>query len=104
MLRHRRWVVQDAQYVRSQRTYFCKPLTHTPQYYRRILDLVRPEDRAVAGNHDRRLFITRSPRRLRVLYRDGLASSDWRSGLVQFLTAKRVEASIPSGIPWRRRL
>ena len=66
-LRDRRWVVQDAQYVRSHRTYFCKPLTHTPQYYRRILDMVRPEDRAVAGPRDRRLFITRSPRRLRFI-------------------------------------
>ena len=66
-LRNRRWVVQDEQYIRSHRTYFCKPLTHTPQYYRRILDMVRPEDRVVAGPHDRRLFITRSPRRLRFI-------------------------------------
>lgn len=66
-LRDRRWVVQDAQYIRSHRTYFCKPLTHTSQYYRRILDMVRPEDRAVIGSRDRRLFITRSPRRLRFI-------------------------------------
>lgn len=66
-LRDRRWVVQDAQYVRSHRTYFCKPLTHTPQYYRRILEMVRPEDRAVIGTRDRRIFITRSPKRLRFI-------------------------------------
>ena len=66
-LRDRQWVVQDEQYIRSHRTYFCKPLTHTPQYYRRILDMVRPEDRAVTGTRDRRLCITRSPKRLRFI-------------------------------------
>ena len=66
-LRGRQWVVQDQQYIRSHRTYFCKPLTHTPQYYRRILNMVRPEDRAVAGLRNRRLFITRSPKRLRFI-------------------------------------
>ena len=66
-LRGRQWVVQDKQYIRSHRTYFCKPLTHTPQYYHRILNMVRPEDRAGSTKHDRRLFITRSPRRLRFI-------------------------------------
>jgi hypothetical protein len=66
-LRNRQWVVQDGQYIRSHRTYFCKPLTHTPQYYRRILEMVQPEDRPVAGMRDRRLFITRSSRRLRFI-------------------------------------
>ena len=66
-LRDRQWVVQDEQYIRSHRTYFCKPLTHTPQYYRRILEMVRPEDRIGTGPRDRRLFITRSPKRLRFI-------------------------------------
>ena len=66
-LRDRQWVVQHEQYIRSHRTYFCKPLTHTPQYYRRVLDMVRLEDRAVSGTRDRRLFITRSPKRLRFI-------------------------------------
>ena len=66
-LRDRQWVVQEEQYIRSHRTYFCKPLTHTPQYYRRILEMVRPEDRIGTGPRDRRLFITRSPRRLRFI-------------------------------------
>ena len=66
-LRDRQWVVQHEQYIRSHRTYFCKPLTHTPQYYRRILDMVWPEDRAVIGTRDRRLFITRSPKRIRFI-------------------------------------
>ena len=66
-LRDRQWVVQDEQYIRSHRTYFCKPLTHTPQYYRRILEMVRPEDRVGTGPRDRRLFITRSPERLRFI-------------------------------------
>ena len=66
-LRDRQWVVQDKQYIRSHRTYFCKPLTHTPNYYRRILDMVRPGDRAVAGSPQRWLFITRSPKRLRFI-------------------------------------
>lgn len=67
-LRDRQWVVQDTQYIRSQRTYFCKPLTHTPHYYARILDLIRPEDRVTSlVKRDRRLFITRSPKRLRFI-------------------------------------
>ena len=64
-LRDRRWVVQDTQYIRSHRTYFCKPLTHTPQFYSRILDMVRPENRPETGSQNRRIFITRSPKRLR---------------------------------------
>ena len=66
-LRDRQWVVQDKQYIRSHRTYFCKPLTHTPQYYRRILEMVRPEDRVGNSRCDRKLFITRSPKRLRFI-------------------------------------
>ena len=66
-LRDRQWVVQDKQYIRSHRTYFCKPLTHTPQYYRRILEMVRPEDRVGNSRYDRQLFITRSPKRLRFI-------------------------------------
>jgi len=65
-LRNRQWIVQDQQYIRSRKTYFCKPLTHTPHYYQRILDMVRPEDRAGAGGQ-RRIFITRSPKRLRYI-------------------------------------
>ena len=66
-LRDRQWVVQDEQYIRSHRTYFCKPLTHTPQYYRRILEMVQLEDQVGTDPRDRRLFITRSPKRLRFI-------------------------------------
>ena len=66
-LRDRQWVVQHEQYIRSHRTYFCKPLTHTPQYYRRTLGMVRPEDLVGTDSRDRRLFITRSPKRLRFI-------------------------------------
>jgi capsular polysaccharide biosynthesis protein len=66
-LRDRRWIIQDQQYIRSQRTYFCKPLTHTPKYYSRALSMVQPEDLAGAAEADRRLFITRSPQRLRFI-------------------------------------
>ncbi|SDY11203.1 glycosyltransferase family 61 protein [Hymenobacter psychrophilus] len=65
-LRSRRWIVQDQQYIRSKKTYFCKPLTHTPHYYQRILKMVQPEDRVGAGG-ERRIFITRSPQRLRYI-------------------------------------
>lgn len=65
-LRNRRWIVQDQQYIRSKRTYFCKPLTHTLHYYQRIIEMVRPEDREVTGGQ-RRIFITRSPQRLRYI-------------------------------------
>lgn len=64
-LRNRHWVVQDQQSIRSRRTYFCKPLTHTPHYYARILDMVLVTDRASLDAPERRLFITRSPQRLR---------------------------------------
>lgn len=66
-LRDRRWVVQDQQYIRSQRTYFCKPLTHTPHYYQRILSLVHEGDIAPPTAPESRLFITRSPQRLRFI-------------------------------------
>ena len=66
-LRDRQWVVQDEQCIRSHRTYFCKPLTHTPQYYRRILEMVRPADWVGNDPRARRLFITRSPKRLRFI-------------------------------------
>ncbi|NVO85929.1 glycosyltransferase family 61 protein [Hymenobacter terrestris] len=65
-LRDRQWIVQDQQYIRSKKTYFCKPLTHTPHYYQRILEMVKPEDRVGAGG-ERRIFITRSPKRLRYI-------------------------------------
>ena len=66
-LQSRRWIIQDKQYIRSCRTYFCKPLTHTPHYYARIRELVRPEDLPRPGSPDRRFFITRSPQRLRFI-------------------------------------
>lgn len=66
-LRERQWVIQDDQYIRSKRTYFCKPLTHTPHYYTRILNLVHSSDLNQSGNQERRLFITRSPKRLRFI-------------------------------------
>ena len=65
-LRDRTWVVQDGQYVRSRKTYFCKPLTHTTSYYGRIRELARPAD-VVRTGAERRIFITRSPRRLRYI-------------------------------------
>jgi hypothetical protein len=70
-LSQRQWVVQDEQCIRSHRTYFCKPLTHTPQYYPRILDLVRPEDRLNLDKGDYRIFITRNPKRLRFIENTG---------------------------------
>ncbi|NML68068.1 glycosyltransferase family 61 protein [Hymenobacter sp. RP-2-7] len=65
-LRDRTWVVQDEQYVRSRKTYFCKPLTHTISYYGRIRELAPPADVARTGA-ERRIFITRSPKRLRYI-------------------------------------
>ena len=67
-LRDRQWIVQgEEQYIRSRRTYFCKPLTHTLHYYSRILDMVRLEDLHPGGPKDRRLFITRSTKRQRFI-------------------------------------
>ena len=66
-LRDRQWVLQDEQYIRSHLTYFCKPLTHTPQYYSRILNMVRPRDWYGIDVLSRRLFITRGPKRLRYI-------------------------------------
>jgi hypothetical protein len=65
-LRGRTWVVQDKQYIRSQKTYFCKPLTHTPHFYDRIRLLAHSEDIAREGP-ERHIFITRSPSRLRFI-------------------------------------
>jgi len=66
-LRDRHWIIQDQQYIRSARTYFCKPLTHTPHYYQRILALAQPADLSSEKEPDRKLFITRSPQRLRYI-------------------------------------
>lgn len=66
-LSQRKWVIQDKQYIRSKRTYFCKPLTHTPHYYSRILDLIRSEDNTLSSSTELRLFITRNPKRLRFI-------------------------------------
>lgn len=65
-LRGRTWVVQDQQYIRSKKTYFCKPLTHTPHFYDRIRLLAHSEDIAIEGP-ERRIFITRNPNRLRFI-------------------------------------
>ena len=65
-LKKRSWVVQAKQYVRSQKTYFCKPLTHTCRYYERIRELVQPQDLLYQGS-ERRIFITRNPKRLRFI-------------------------------------
>jgi hypothetical protein len=65
-LRDRTWVVQNQQYVRSRKTYFCKPLTHTAHYYERIRQLARSAD-ILAMIPQRRIFITRSPKRLRFI-------------------------------------
>ena len=42
-----------------------QPLTHTPHFYSRVLDMVHPADRQETGGQNRRIFITRSPKRLR---------------------------------------
>ncbi|MVN75133.1 DUF563 domain-containing protein [Hymenobacter sp. HMF4947] len=65
-LRDRTWIVQDKQYVRSYKTYFCKPLTHTAPYYERVRLLALPQDIA-STTLERRIFITRSPKRLRFI-------------------------------------
>jgi hypothetical protein len=65
-LRDRTWVIQDQQYVRSHKTYFCKPLTHTAHYYDRIRQLAQPADVEGVGLA-RRIFITRNPKRLRFM-------------------------------------
>lgn len=67
-LRDRKWVVQKpGEYIRSRKTYFCKPLTHTASYYARIRELVSAQDLAPAGSASRRIFITRSPKRVRFI-------------------------------------
>ena len=67
-LQNRKWIVQKpGEYIRSRKTYFCKPLTHTFSYYERIRDLVQPQDLRAVGNSERRVFITRSPKRLRFI-------------------------------------
>ena len=65
-LRDRKWVIQDRQYIRSHKTYFCKPLTHTAHYYERICALVQLPDLVSVGP-ERHIFITRSPKRLRFI-------------------------------------
>ena len=65
-LKNRTWVVQDQQHVRSHKTYFCKPLTHTRHYYEQIRELVQPRDLVYTGL-ERRIFITRNPKRLRFI-------------------------------------
>lgn len=65
-LSNRKWVVQREQYVRSHKTYFCKPLTHTAHYYDRIRAMVQPHDLLKTGP-ERHIFITRSPKRLRFI-------------------------------------
>lgn len=65
-LRDRTWIVQDQQYVRSRKTYFCKPLTHTFSYYERIRALAQPLDLVRTGQ-ERRIFVTRSPKRVRYI-------------------------------------
>lgn len=67
-LKERNWVVQKpGEYIRSRKTYFCKPLTHTASYYSRIRELVPAEDLTPAGSVNRRVFITRSPKRVRFI-------------------------------------
>lgn len=65
-LHGRTWIVQDQQYVRSYKTYFCKPLTHTARYYSRLRALVQPND-LIFNGLNRKIFITRSSRRLRYI-------------------------------------
>ncbi|KAA9332273.1 glycosyltransferase family 61 protein [Hymenobacter busanensis] len=68
-LSQRTWIVQKpTDYIRSRKTYFCKPLTHTGHYYKRITELVQPADLALSPtNSERQIFITRSPKRLRFI-------------------------------------
>ncbi|MBB4600617.1 hypothetical protein HNQ93_002022 [Hymenobacter luteus] len=67
-LKNRNWVIQkEGEYIRSKKTYFCKPLTHTASYYERIRELVQPQDLAPSSASNRRIFITRSPKRLRFI-------------------------------------
>lgn len=65
-LKKRSWVVQNKQHVRSQKTYFCKPLTHTRHYYERIREMVQLPDLVYQGS-EQRVFITRNPKRLRFI-------------------------------------
>ncbi|QNE38423.1 glycosyltransferase family 61 protein [Hymenobacter sp. NBH84] len=67
-LKNRNWVVQKpGEYIRSRKTYFCKPLTHTASYYARIRELVPVQDLVPVGSANRRIFITRSPKRGRYI-------------------------------------
>lgn len=67
-LKNRNWVVQQpGEYIRSKKTYFCKPLTHTASYYKRIEQLLCNEDTISLSDSERRIFITRSPKRLRFI-------------------------------------
>ncbi|ALI99763.1 glycosyltransferase family 61 protein [Rufibacter tibetensis] len=52
------WVIQDDFYIESQKTYFCKPLTHTKKYFNRFLEFAPDLTTEPAGND--RIFITRS--------------------------------------------
>lgn len=65
-LNKRNWVVQGTQHVCALKTYFCKPLTHTHHYYERIRELAQPQDLVLQGS-EKRIFITRNPKRLRFI-------------------------------------
>ena len=94
-LRDRKWVVQREQYIRSYETYFCKPLTHTAQYYDRIRAMVQPHDLLTTGP-ERHIFITRSPKRLRFIENNAAAEQVCRE--LGFEVVDFDELSLPAQI------
>jgi hypothetical protein len=95
-LSQRHWVVQDEQCIRSLRTYFCKPLTHTPHYYPRILELVRPEDRLISSSPEYKVFVTRNPKRLRFIENNSAVEAVCKE--FGFITVDFDDLSLPEQI------
>lgn len=65
LLQNRHWIVQEGNYIMADKTYFCKPLTHTKKYLDMIVNSLSLENHY--PQYPYKIFLSRNPRRLRYI-------------------------------------
>jgi hypothetical protein len=59
------WVIQDDEFITTDKAFFCKPLTHTKKYFERIVFSLQINTSPAAKL--RKIFLYRNPKRLRYI-------------------------------------
>jgi len=66
LLKGKKLLIQDQEYICANEVLFCKPLTHTKRYLDQIRDSIE-EPKIEIPSVQRKIFLTRNPKRLRYI-------------------------------------